>query len=830
LSLDWEKAIYIVFILAAILSRFWGLGSRVMSHDESLHTQFSYQFYNGDGYQHTPLMHGAFLFHITALSYWLFGDGDLSARIPVAIFGVILVAVPYLLRRWIGRVGALFASLVLLISPYVTYYSRYIRHDVYVIIFALIVFIASWYYLHERKDKYLWWFAGGTAMMFATKEVAFIYVAIFGSWLVIRLLAKLAAAPWLRKTLPDLRLPILVTLIAVLMIGGGFMAQRSLQVVEERSTTTQATDEGFAADPNQATAVPEPSSVSKSEQFMRWLQIAGFGVLALGLFLAARTMRPHIDEYAEFDLIVLYTALILPTVSPFLVTLAGWNPRDYTMSTCVLKGQETMSALQIFMGRLSSAECRSAFLDSGVVHSGSFLIVTLALGAALGLWWHNRKFLTIFVIFQALFAFFYTSVFTNPTGWTSGMIGSLGYWLKQQEVQRGSQPWFYYFFVMPFYEFLPLIFSTLAMGLWLKTKRVGQIVGYWLGVLLLAGLVYSLSFWFFNRPLLQAGEEPSNAVAGILTAVILGAGILFWYFVRAGQIKKKLDVDSLSRLWRLEWLDELMPAMIWWLLLTWVAYSYAGEKMPWLSIHFVIPMAFMVGWYFQNRVRETDWPALLARPFLTLTGLRMAAIIAVFLAVGPVFLGQIRFGDQQISSLNGMGRFLGSTLVAVGLMVLWRRQFLQMDTAVARLNRPFAIFGLLALLTIRFTYMANFPNADYTNEFLNYAHGAPATKNMVMRQVEELSMRLYGDKSIKVAFSQDTSWPFTWYLRDYPNRNYFGDAPSNALNESPIILVGSLDWAKVEPYLGNNYESRTYTYLWWPMEEYRKIWESPNDL
>ncbi|MCZ7671543.1 MAG: hypothetical protein M5U34_32605 [Chloroflexi bacterium] len=60
---------------------------------------------------------------------------------------------------------------------------------------AMIVFIAIWYYLGDTKEKYLWWFAAGTSLMFATKEVAFIYVAIFGSFLVIRLLAKMWLAP-----------------------------------------------------------------------------------------------------------------------------------------------------------------------------------------------------------------------------------------------------------------------------------------------------------------------------------------------------------------------------------------------------------------------------------------------------------------------------------------------------------------------------------------------------------------------------------------------------------------------------------------------------------
>jgi uncharacterized protein (TIGR03663 family) len=190
MQIDWEKTIYILFLILAIVTRFYGLGDRVMSHDESLHTQFSFQFYNGDGYQHTPLMHGPFLFHLTAVSYWLFGDNDLTARIPVALFGVALVLMPYFLRSWLGRAGALFASFFFLISPYLTYYSRYIRHDIYVIVWAMIVFIATWFYFRDRNEKYLWWFAGGTALMFATKEVSFIYVAIFGSFLVLRLLPQ----------------------------------------------------------------------------------------------------------------------------------------------------------------------------------------------------------------------------------------------------------------------------------------------------------------------------------------------------------------------------------------------------------------------------------------------------------------------------------------------------------------------------------------------------------------------------------------------------------------------------------------------------------------
>ena len=80
LTLNWELVLYATLFTLAIVTRFYDLGARVMSHDESLHTLYSWNLYAGKGYQHDPLMHGPFLFHINALIYFLFGDNDFTAR------------------------------------------------------------------------------------------------------------------------------------------------------------------------------------------------------------------------------------------------------------------------------------------------------------------------------------------------------------------------------------------------------------------------------------------------------------------------------------------------------------------------------------------------------------------------------------------------------------------------------------------------------------------------------------------------------------------------------------------------------------------------------
>lgn len=823
LNIDWEKAIYLSFMLIAIITRFYGLGDRVVSHDESLHTQYSYQFYNGDGYAHTPLMHGPTLFHATALSYWLFGDSDFASRIPNAILGILLVLMLYFLRDWLGRRGALFASFMLLISPYVSYYSRYIRHDVYLIVFGLIVFIATWYYIRERKTRYLWWFTIGLVLMFATMEASFIYIAIFGSFLVIRLLALVAGAPWLRDVLPSLRVPLLVALAGVILVGAGYGMHRFVTGDTAEETTATATSEGFAVDPNATDTAAAETTTGSSDLISRWVEIGGIALFSLGLFLIVRQMRPHIDGYPEFDIIILYVTLILPLASPMLVRVAGWNPVDYTLSTCVLEGQETMSAASLFFARLTNTTCISSFLGSGITKSTLFLLATLVISILVGLWWDRRRWPGFALVFTAIFLFFFTSIFTNLAGWRTGAIGSLGYWLEQHGVQRGSQPGYYYYFVTTFYEFLPIIFALAGIHLWTKQRRVNGVVWYWVLGGLVAMLGYSLINYFFNRSLTNPLDQ-SRIPGLIAAAVVLLAALAYWFLARRGQIAAGLGLErGLRELVDLPAFVGFVPSLIWWMLVAWPAYSVAGEKMPWLSIHIAIPMILLGGWYMGQRVDSVDARELFSRRGLLAVGLTALLIVAGAIALGPVLLGQIKLGSQEVDQLKNVGRFLGGLLVAVGVGYLWWRLFRPLERRLRGVVATLAVFAVLAVLTIRFSYMANYVNYDYTNEFMVYAHGAPATKSVVLAQLEELSMRLNGDKGIKVAYDSDVSWPFTWYLREYPNRVYFGDNASQSLNESPVVIVGRKNWENVDPFLANNYTSRDYTFLWWPMEDYRRF-------
>jgi len=196
-ALDWAVANWQVLALAGIVAvaaglRLWDLGSRAMHHDESLHAEFSWYLYQGRGYIHDPLMHGAFQFHMNALNFFLFGASDSTARLPHALFGTALVAMPVLLRRQIGMNAVLAAAVFIAFSPTLLFFSRFDREDIYTIVWTFLTVICLWRYLDEAKDVWLYGMAGALALSFATKETTYITVAILLLFLDIKLAFELA--------------------------------------------------------------------------------------------------------------------------------------------------------------------------------------------------------------------------------------------------------------------------------------------------------------------------------------------------------------------------------------------------------------------------------------------------------------------------------------------------------------------------------------------------------------------------------------------------------------------------------------------------------------
>ncbi len=180
---DWTWLIFAAITGVAFALRMWDLGSRAMHHDESLHALYSWYLYQGRPYVHDPMMHGPFLFHVTALMYMLFGDSEVTARLPMVLFGTGAVFLPYFLRHELGRYGAIAASVMLAIGPVFLYFSRFGHNEGMILFQTLLVVVGLFGWLRERKDAYLYAAAIGIGMMFTTKVVVYMFGALITAFI-----------------------------------------------------------------------------------------------------------------------------------------------------------------------------------------------------------------------------------------------------------------------------------------------------------------------------------------------------------------------------------------------------------------------------------------------------------------------------------------------------------------------------------------------------------------------------------------------------------------------------------------------------------------------
>jgi len=451
-------------------------------------------------------------------------------------------------------------------------------------------------------------------------------------------------------------------------------------------------------------------------------------LLLLWEWLRDRTFPPDV---ASFDLVILIGSLCAPLYFATLVikAIGLWDPLDYTNY-----GQ----------------------------HDLLVLVLVTAVFAALGLWWNWRRWVTAAGIFWVIYVLLHTTLLTSMGGLLTGPIGSLGYWLAQQGVKRGGQPWFYYLLVIPLYEFLPLLLGVLGMG-YLSVKNVQR----------------------FRR---QAQEGEKKAVPPLNNS--------FWVFLS------------------------------YWFFVAFVIYSWAGEKMPWLSLHLTLPIILLAARFIGDVLERANWQELRRRRAYYLlvlvptAGLVVLGFLSASLGLSGILSRGLPAAGFNLGELNTLTRWLVTLLLSV--VFIYLTLFIARRLRVTSIARMllFAAVIVLTVFTIRYAWIANYIHGDIAEDMLVYTQTTPDV-TMVMEEIERLSQRLVGGKEMRVAFDEFTSWPFWWYLRDYPNKVFFGKEPMGPL-DAPVVLVGLDNESAVRPYL-TDYIRRQYRLRWWFPEDYRNL-------
>jgi uncharacterized protein (TIGR03663 family) len=432
----------LIFLVGALL-RFWQLGEKPLHHDESLHAYYSMQLLHNlehwsscfnpanQCYHYDPILHGPFQFHAIALVYqisqWLaapdHGINTTTVRIAAATLGSLIVFLPYFLRPYLGRLGALLACALLAFSPSMVYFARFAREDIYMAFFTMLLVVALACYVHARRARWLIIAAVAFTLSYATKEATFLTIAVFGSFAIglaiweagsrIPLRARFAAAPTRsrarsaakareqRNYLPKTYAPLILVAFALICAPlakwfFGWMKDTSAYI----NSNTSSADAIVQNLKSQTLAV------------LPWLAGA-FIILVAFMYLRERAQKRE-GTLVRSKL----AAHIDPEKQPLLDTLVTMPWRHWCYAVI-----------------------------AGV----------------------------------SVFVLLFSVIFTNlPNGIADGIWQGLYYWLQQQQVARGGQPWYYYLLLIPLYEQVGLVFGLAGVvRCLLRPSRFRLFLVYW---------------------------------------------------------------------------------------------------------------------------------------------------------------------------------------------------------------------------------------------------------------------------------------------------------------------------------------------------------------
>ena len=797
-----ETALYGLIIGFAIFTRFYNLSAQALHHDEGVHAYYSWRFYNGQGYDQEPWKHGPFLYHVTAAVFWLFGDGNETVRLSTAFFGVLICLLPLGLRKELGRWGALTASFLLTVSPMFLYFSRFLREDIFVAFATLALFVCLVRFV-DRPGQRAWYGAMvSLAMLLCTKEVSFFYIGLFGGFLV----------AWL----------------------GWQLAPRLLLI------------------------------------------IGGYGLLALIVFFFVMGLYPPPPipfEHISGNEIGNYVSQLV--VHP--VFLAFW------LLLLVGVGVVWFALAEVAGGRRQFMLHRG-WATPGIKPSSALFAPYQAEGTvAYAVGWLGRYRRVLWIGLGLAFAFyfvFFTGFFSNIPQGSVGLFSGLWYWMAQQGVARGNQPWYYYFFMLPLYEPLALMLGTIASGLILvRAFRYGLRRQYRTLLLPSTDLEDANAADSSDDELDELDpnlddelDDPSTIRTSTSRPLPTGqpfrsqstqSTIYPQGNLSGRNLQSTIPSSSAGNaLWPGRRRRERHPYFVPLLLVVWAfgslaLYTWASEKMPWLTVELALPFILLAAWlmdgvwsgieefFLSGEYREEVLWGLRGQFFfwVHVGGLTATAFLA--------YMVMLNLSSTEMKIVVGGGRFdwLLVWVPPVIALLFFTGVFSFIGLKITLKATLAVVFGMMTIYLLHTGFTYAFDHGDVALEMGVYTQTTPDLYRVV-KELDIVTTMLPDHKNTPILYDTELRTPLDFYLRHYdvdPNAPYVKDQKSlddfRSLSTDPNVPKGINDYAVImisdpkvatltdaqKKFLADNFMSRHYTYHYWFDEsQYRDFDRTPS--
>ena len=196
------EGFFLLILLVTIALRFYALDLKLFHHDEAIHAWFSYKLLTEGVYSYDPMYHGPFLYYVTAGIFSLLGDSDLVGRLIPALLGTLIVPLLYPIYKlgYLDKKQTLIAALFLAVSPNMVYFSRFLRNDIFIAFFSMVLLVALLYYFERQKMRYALIAGAAIGLGMTAKENMPIIVLIFGVYLLYLVWTRKVRLPthWVR--------------------------------------------------------------------------------------------------------------------------------------------------------------------------------------------------------------------------------------------------------------------------------------------------------------------------------------------------------------------------------------------------------------------------------------------------------------------------------------------------------------------------------------------------------------------------------------------------------------------------------------------------------
>ena len=333
------------------------------------------------------------------------------------------------------------------------------------------------------------------------------------------------------------------------------------------------------------------------------------------------------------------------------------------------------------------------------------------------------------------------------------------------------------------------------------TNGEGFFTGYW----------GSLGYWLAQHAVERADQPSYYYLLGLSTyefLVVIPALLGSAYLVFRGTLFDR--------------------TLVGWAALTFILFSIAGERMPWLVVGITVPLAMVagriVGLLIERAKGHRFTPASFVAgvglavtvPFLLLQVVRSddlmssggfwAAMLAVFVMAGATAMFALRLRvNPTVAAAQG----------ALGLLATTQRTPV---FAAAALGGVAVLLVFTIFVAARATYP--YSGLERPTELLVYSQTGQETSYAAecIGHIADKSGIGTGKLRVMVGESDNFAWQWRWYLRDYGDVRYsfLKDGPADQALDADVVLISQSTEGKLKSQLDAGFTNAgEIKHLWW---------------